>query len=64
MTDSLDTVDLRTVAVILNIPRRTVNHYATTGVLPAIRIGLKYYVFKKDLDTWLRLVNNLPTQSD
>lgn len=52
MDDSM--IDLADTALRLGVPLRRVRWWAQSGVLPAFRIGGKYYLYKEDLESWLR----------
>jgi excisionase family DNA binding protein len=65
MLDFEPLLNVKEAAGLLRLHARTVQEWAKSGVLPAIRLG-KYWMFRKTaLDSWLRdrLQTPLPTRS-
>ena len=54
MTD-IKTYELKEVAKILNVTRRTLNNYIEAGKMPAIKIGGKWVVTEEALKKFLKL---------
>ncbi len=47
-------LDVRSAAVLLNIPQRSLYHHIREGHIPHVRIGHRVFVHQAELEAWLR----------